>query len=196
MKVGLWGLVIGLLAWSMGCQQQARPPGMSANALSPPGPDQESWDVRYMITELGVEAESSLPRATLVAAYMARYEIPDSTYLLLKPDTASLEKQVQAFLFDEMGDSSAVVLADEIRYLEDARRFEAQGAVEVTTAKGRRLEGEQLHWLEAERMLRTDGFVRITTEKEILQGYDLVADEDLESYSLARVTGQLTLEDS
>ena len=43
--------------------------------------------------------------------------------------------------------------------------------------------------------VRTPGFVRIRTPKENVQGYNLVADEDLETYTLARVTGQVTYEE-
>lgn len=179
-----------------GCQQQPRGDFDAAEVEEAMRPDQESWDVHYVITEVNEGEAASQPRLALVAGYMARYEVPDSTYLLLKPDTSAQEQRVRAYLFDAAGDSSAVVVADQMRYLEAARRFEAWGEVEVETQEGRRLESERLHWFEDTRQLTTEGFVRITTEHEQIQGYDLVADEDLEAYTLARVTGQVTVEDS
>jgi hypothetical protein len=65
----------------------------------------------------------------------------------------------------------------------------------VVTPDEKTLESEHLVWLEDDRKLRTPGFVRITTPNERVQGYNLLADEDLSTYTLARVTGQVTVED-
>ena len=162
-------------------------------------PDQESWDVRLGMSEDG------RPRAHVVAPYMAKYEREDSSYALLLPaadglasdslGVDSLRVRVTAYLFDEEGDSSATLEADRMVYLDEEGRFEARGDVVVVTREGKRLESEHLLWYEAEREVRTPGFVKITTPTERIQGYELVSDEDLDEYTLARVTGQVTVED-
>jgi LPS export ABC transporter protein LptC len=151
---------------------------------------QESWEVHFSV------AEGEQPRMAIAAGYMARIEEADSTYLLLRSDPAgdSLQRVV-ALLFDEAGDSSAVVRADVLYYFEDERRFESRGNVVVDTFDDRRLETEHLVWDETDRKVRTPGFVRITTPKEHVQGFELEADENLEHYTLARVTGQVLVED-
>jgi hypothetical protein len=78
---------------------------------------------------------------------------------------------------------------------EDQRRFEATGNVDVVTPEDKRLESEHLVWYEDNRTLRTPGFVRIETPTERVQGYDLTADEDLETYTLNRMTGQVIVEE-
>lgn len=178
-------LVAGLLA---GCERQAAPPTMEA-VRSEGAPDQESWDVRLAVSEDGV------PRAYLEAPYLARYERRDSTFSLLQSPPDSLAGRVTAQLFDEAGDASATVRADRLFYYDRERRFEAQGNVVVITPEGKRLESEHLAWREDERRVRTPGFVRITTPTERIQGYDLVADEDLDNYRIARVTGEVTVEE-
>ena len=90
---------------------------------------------------------------------------------------------------------SATIRADRIVYRDAAGRFDARGQVVVTTASGKRLEGEHLTWHEEEGRITTPGFVEITTPTDRIQGYGLRADENLDSYQLGRVTGQVTVED-
>ena len=91
---------------------------------------------------------------------------------------------------------SATIRADRIVYRDAAGRFDARGQVVVTTARGKRLEGEHLTWHEEEGRITTPGFVEITTPTDRIQGYGLRADENLDSYQLGRVTGQVTVEDA
>ena len=152
-------------------------------------PDQESWHTRFDVLD------GDRPRMQVHAGYMGKYEIEDSTYMVLRGHPDSLESRVLAHLFDENGDSTATILADEMTYFEKERRFESRGNVIVTTTDLKRLETEHLIWLEIDRKVNTTGFVRITTPKENIQGYDLIADEDLENYEISRVTGQSVVED-
>lgn len=91
---------------------------------------------------------------------------------------------------------SATIRANRIVYHDAAGRFDARGRVVVTTATGKRLEGEHLAWHEEESRITTPGFVEITTPTDRIQGYGLRADENLASYQLGRVTGQVTVEDA
>ncbi|PSQ99092.1 MAG: hypothetical protein BRD48_05140 [Bacteroidetes bacterium QS_9_68_14] len=91
---------------------------------------------------------------------------------------------------------SATIRANRIVYHDAAGRFDARGHVVVKTATGKRLEGEHLAWHEEEKRIATPGFVEITTPTDRIQGYDLRADENLDSYQLGRVTGRVTVEDA
>lgn len=196
-----YGLLIGgvLLTFGTGCERRAEaPPPMAALHIEDE-PEQESWDVRLGMSEDG------RPRAHILAPYMAKYEREDSSYALLLPAADSLDAdrlsadslgvRVTAYLFDEQGDSSATLKADRMVYLDEEGRFEARGNVVVVTREGKRLESEHLVWFEAKREVRTPGFVKITTPTERIQGYNLVSDESLDQYTLARVTGQVMIED-
>jgi LPS export ABC transporter protein LptC len=157
-------------------------------------PDQESWGV-----DLAVEM-GGVPRARIQAPYAARYERPDSTFARFRDapgasDTLAAPGRVLAEVFDGDGARSATVEADRLDYYEDQRRFVAEGRVVVDARGDKRLEAERLTWDEAAAELRSDGFVRITTPTERLQGYRLVADESLDTYRLARITGQVEVED-
>jgi len=65
----------------------------------------------------------------------------------------------------------------------------------VTTQSEKRLQSEHLTWDEADRKIRTNRFVRIVTPSERVEGYGLVADEDLDTYQIGRFTAQVTIED-
>lgn len=172
-----------------GCDDPAGNVPTMAELRSEQLPDQESWMTRFDVLD------GDRPRVRIYAGYIGQFEREDSTYMLLRGHPDSLAGRVEAHLFDEKGDSSAVITADEMRYFQNERRFEARGNVVVTTTDAKRLETEHLIWMEIDRKVSTTGFVRITTPTEFIQGYDLVADEDLETYEIARVTGQSVVEE-
>lgn len=170
----------------VGCEQR-----YEQEVLAPePGerPDQESWDVTVILEMDGK------PRARLQAPYLARFEYADSTaahFTMLPEDP----RRVFVDVFDSEGQPSATVEANHIVYREEYRVFDATGDVIVVGRDQRRIEGEHMTWDEASAELRSKGFVRITTSTERLSGYDLVADESIETYTLARITGQVEVED-
>lgn len=160
-----------------------------------PEPAQESWDVRFTVYESPTGDDATRPRMEMRAGYMAVYEQGDTTYTVLQSEADTTAGRVTAFLFDTAGDTSATIRANRIRYYDRSRQFEARGAVVVDTREGRHLESETLFWNERSRRVRSPGFTRLTTPSEQVQGYDLVADENLDFYTLARVTGKGTFED-
>lgn len=175
-----------------GCEREPATAPSMEDVRSEISPHQESWDVHYRVSETNADAVESRPRLDIDANYMATYETEDSTYTLMLGDSL---QRVTAQFYDEVGDSSATVRANRLILYEEEDRFEARGNVVATTPDDRMLESEHLIWYEKEREVRTPGFVRITTPQERVQGYDLVADENLESYTLRRVTGQVLVEE-
>lgn len=172
-----------------GCFDQSdRPVGVAPPPVTAPAPDQESFDVELY------ESSDGKIRYLIRAAYMATYETADSSYVLLSRRTVN-DAHVRAELFDSDSDASTTIEADEIRFFETDHRFEARGSVVVRTSSQRTLETEFLVWRENDRRVVAPGFVRIVSPKEDMQGYGFDADENLESFSLQRVTGQYYLED-
>ena len=139
-------------------------------------PDQESWDTRFYMSEKGV------PRLTIDAPYMSKFESADSAYTLLRGLAEG--DSVVARVYGEGGVLEATIVSGEMRYFEADQRFEARDAVRVTTESGRRLETDFLLWMELEALIRAPGFARIYAPGEELRGYDLTADERLDEYTL------------
>ena len=165
------------------CEHQEGNNMTMAELRSERDPVEEIWDVQVKSSEEG------RPRVYIEADVMRKYENADSTYVVLESDSAG--SRVTVRLFDEFGQPSAVIKADQVIRREEEGRFEARGDVEVVNIDGERLESEELRWTEDERIIRTHTFVRIQTPTERLEGYDLEAAEDLSTYRLERVTGRV-----
>ncbi len=149
-------------------------------------PAHESWGTEFYVSEDG------RPLVVITAPYTRQYDRKDSTLTVL---SSAGQERVFAIIMDDDGAQSSAVTADEIRYVEQSRNFEALGAVVVVTESGRRLETEQLSWNERSDSIYAPGFVRIFTPDENIQGYSLESTKNLSTYSLARVTGQVYVEE-
>lgn len=191
-RPGSWLVMTALClaaVWlSAGCERRTRSSPVPADTTAGPVPRQVSFDAAFRLTRSG------RPRSILRAQRMEQYETEDSTYTVLRgPSDTS---RVRVYVFDPAaGDSSATITADRVVLHSAENRFEAYGDVVVTTRDGRRLQSEHLTWNEADRKIRTRRFVRIQTPTERVQGTGLVADEDLDTYSIGRFTAQVEVDE-
>ncbi|NBB75539.1 MAG: LPS export ABC transporter periplasmic protein LptC [Bacteroidetes bacterium] len=189
-----WALIIGLLGLTLnlGCGRRASTPA-AAEGPDEAAPRQVSYDARFALNQ------GERRRAAIAAGRMEQYSRGDSTFSLLlgAPDTlqARAPSRVTAWLFDAEGDSSATLTADSLIYFDARGQFEAFGDVEVVTQTDKQLRSEYLTWDEADRMIRTDRFVQITTPSERVEGYGLVAEENLDTYQIGRFTAQVTIDE-
>lgn len=180
-------LLFAVVLFGSGCEMHES--GVSVQTLKDDdAPISESWDTNMVISEEG------RPRLRMSADYMARYESPDSTWMVLTGADEDTDR-VRVVIFDVDGDTSAVVTSQRIIYHERARRFVARGDVDVQSGKDRSLESEHLAWSEDTARVRTPGFATIRTPTETLSGYGLDADENLTDFTLTRVTGTVLIED-
>lgn len=189
-RAGAWVAAVLLV----GCGPREAVPTV-AELQATTGPTRESWGVDFRIDDDGQR------RVHVESAYMAEVEInPDSAYVLLQVAPGSLAterpdslRQTIAYLFDEQGDSSAVIVADQLFVYDEDRRIDARGQVVVTTREGKRLETDFLIWMEHDGEIQAPDFFRLTTATEQIQGYDLEADERLDTYVMRRITGRVQL---
>lgn len=181
------GVAGGLLLSLMACERRAPSSRAAPDTTSGPTPRQVSYDAQFRIHDGGQ------PRATLVAGRMEQYDTEDSTYTLLRSPSDSL--RVRVYVFDENGDSSATITADRVLLYSAEDRFEAYGNAIVVTKDDKTLQSEHLTWHEVDRKIRTQRFVRIQTPTEQVQGTGLVADEDLDTYSIGRFTARVEMDD-
>lgn len=188
-----------LLASASGCTPRESAPTAPVDELGEAArPIQESWRPRMDVSE------GERPAFRLAAPYLARYDRGDSTFTHFgpAPDALADTGRVYLVLFGDTGAVSARVVANTLVYLDGERRFEAEGAVRVTTVRAdgaRALTTEILRWSEDDRRLLAPGFARLTTEdvsgEEYIEGYRLEADEALRDFTLENVTGRVRVED-
>ncbi|HRK75045.1 MAG TPA: hypothetical protein PLL64_12270, partial [Rhodothermales bacterium] len=148
-------------------------------------PTQEIEEVSLEILEEGK------PKLRVQAGSMARFERGDSVFALL--GVGKSKKPVRVALFDPSGKPSANISMEKLRFEEATLHLTATGNVQVETATGRRLQAEHLIWDNVTRKLTTKGLVRMISDQEQLQGYDLVTDESMTNYSVRKLTGQVRI---
>jgi hypothetical protein len=148
---------------------------------------QESWDIVLNVSNQGV------PRMKLAAWHMERYDDPDSLFTFFEHNPQVAGDVVRATFFDTVGVESAVLTAESVRFDEESEHLIAVGDVRVISSSGRLLESETLHWDQAERTIEVPGSVYLQTEDETIRGFDLVADENLDTYVIRRITGTVVV---
>ena len=189
LRTGQLALLLCVSVFSFACRPQAQERVTLADVSEELKPRQESWDADLLISNDGV------PRTILSAAGWQEFAQGDSIITLLTSDPDDPDNRVTALMFDADGVQSAEVKANEMQFFNDEDRFEATGNVIVVTATERTLETERLLWWESTGKILAPGFVKLTAPRETIQGYELDSDENLENYTLGRVTGQILVEE-
>ena len=140
-------------------------------------PDQVMENTTITFTEEGVKS------AVIYAKHLAVYEKLD-----LKK-----ARGVRVDFYDQEGNHTSVLVADSGLIQEKRQNLEALGNVVVTTEEGIKLETSSLRWDPQKRKIVTDDFVKITKKKDVITGYGLEADEELEHLVIKkRVKGKIT----
>ena len=177
--------VLLLATMGAGCRRQSPHTVAPTESDLEERPAHESWGTDFRVSKDG------LPTLRIRAPYTRRFERGDSSLTILTDDG---EERVIATIFDAEGEITATVKANEITYVEEQGRFDAFGAVDVVAESGS-LETEHLYWLENTKMLYAPGFAKLYEKESYIQGYEMEATEDLSSYTMARVTGQVEVEE-
>jgi len=81
------------------------------------------------------------------------------------------------------------------RYYEEKNLWEVRDSVVALNEKNEILETELLFWNDAEDLIYTDKFVRITQEDKIIRGYGLESDPKFLSWTIKKVTATFYLDD-
>ena len=97
---------------------------------------------------------------------------------------------VEIDIYDGAGRKKTRILADSGRYVSEQRLYVMMGNVSVSNLiEEQELKTPILFWDERYREIYTDTVVKITTEKEILNGIGLRAKQDFSQYKIIEPTG-------
>ncbi len=129
-------------------------------------------------------------QALITADYVEWVEEEDNLIQLLQ----GIDNKVEVEIHDSSGAISAMLEAYRVSYYESETRFVAEGEVVIQTSDDRTLVSEWIEWEEADRLLRTDRFVQITTSDEVVSGTGLEAAENLSSYQIGRFRAEVVLD--
>jgi len=138
----------------------------------------ENIDVLY--------SDSGFVKMKLTAPVLERYMDNKDPYMLFP-------KGMKTLFYDRLFNITSRLSAEYgIRY-ENSQRMEARKNVEVINEKGDKLNTEHLTYDQADGKLRSDEFVKITTEDEIIYGTGLEANEDFSRYRIFNIKGIINL---
>ena len=68
-------------------------------------------------------------------------------------------------------------------------------SVVITTLRHEKLETEELTWNDKTGSLETDKFVKVSSPKEVIYGYGLIANDDFSYWKIKAVTGRIEAKD-
>lgn len=94
--------------------------------------------------------------------------------------------QPTVVFYDEGGETRTTLVSDAGEYYEDRRDMLAYGNVVVRSMEGEVLETDSLFWNNSRRKILSDSFVKLTRRGNIITGYGLECDADLESVEIKR----------
>jgi LPS export ABC transporter protein LptC len=166
-------ILISLLLFFFACSnEEPKSPAPAVNV-----PDQVMENSTITFSDKGINS------AIIWAKYIEVYEKLD-----LKK-----AQQVRIDFYDKDGVHTSVLVADSGRIQERKHKFEALGNVVVTTDEGVKLTTESLRWDPDINRIVTDDFVTITKNQNVITGYGLEADQQLNHIVIKKqVKGKIT----
>ncbi len=143
-------------------------------------PDRVTTGAEYLFTDSG------LVRQRLRAGRIAEWSS--------EPRRTEIFDGLELVFLDSAGGQRSVLTSNKGMILPGEQRMEVNEEVVFINAKGERLETEQLTWHQDSARVRTDKAVRIQRGADVIHGMGLDAAEDMSSYTIRRITGELYLE--
>ncbi len=137
-------------------------------------PDQEFYGAEIRLLRAGI------PRMTVSARHITRFENID--LLLLKGN-------VEAHMFDEYGNHSGVMTADEGDVIQKDLMMVARGNVVVRSDSGLVLYADTLYYDQGANQVVSDGFVTMVSPYDSLSGRGFSASPDLKNWEIKNTGG-------
>lgn len=166
-----FGVVLVVAMVAAACSSKEEPKETLAIVTTPGKvPDEEFQD---FVTQ---ESDSGRVEWRLMAPKADRY---------IKRKLVLLDKPTIEF-FDKQGKLRTTLVAETGEYAEESRNMLARGNVVVRTIDGDVLETDSLLWDNAREKILSDAFVRLTRQDDIVTGWGLEADPDMDSVDIKR----------
>lgn len=144
------------------------------------GPIREAWDVELFYSE-DFRVKVILKADKVLEFQNGDREFPEGIYLKF---------------FNEFGQLTSTLRANEARYFKADDQWRARGKVEVVNLeKNEQLNTEELFWKPAREEIFTESFVSIRMQDEVLYGEGLRAKQDMSDYTILRPQGEFVLTD-
>lgn len=98
--------------------------------------------------------------------------------------------------YDQKGDVTSTIRADYSIYFEDEGRWIAKFNVVATNEKGETLNTEYLIWLQNEKKIMSDQFVKINTSDGVIYGDGFESDQTFSSWEVVNGRGVINIQEN
>lgn len=142
-------------------------------------PMEESENVKIIYSDSGYS------KMVIEAPKLERFNI-DKPYTEFKDG-------IHVTFFNKLGEKESELFADYAIDYEKENMMEAKGNVVVINVNGDKLNTEHLVWIESEKKIKSNEFVKIETKEEIIYGDGLDANEDFTQYRIKNIKGIITI---
>jgi len=150
----------------------------STEILEYEGPFQEADDLVMLYSE------TAQVKIRLKAKKLWEYENGDREF----PEGIFME------FFDENGDISSTLRADEAYFYKEENKWRGRGDVEIRSLENnQQLDTEELFWKPGEQVMYTDKFVTITENGEVMSGTGMRAAQDFSWYGFGDPEGTFSI---
>lgn len=145
-------------------------------------PDQEMKDVDVLYTSSGkVKFRLIAPLVLQYGGEKSFNEMPEGVEVLVYDSAMNVSSRLTSnYAIDQTY----------------ARKMEAKEDVVVINEKGEKLNTEHLIWDLEKDEIRSDVFVKITTDQQVLMGEGLVSNQDFSDYRILSPRGVINLKDA
>lgn len=124
-----------------------------------------------------------------ISAPLMEHYVGDSSYI-------ELSKGVHVIFFNDSLQPQTELTAEYAINKERESIMEAKRNVVVVNEKGEKLNTEHLIWDKNTRTIRTEEFVKITTEDEVIMGNGMEADEHFAVYKIKQIKGIISIKEN
>ena len=133
-----------------------------------------------------VFSENAQPSIIIEAEEAIRHSVDD-------PYT-EFTKGMKLSVYNDEGEIESTLTANYGRMNDGSTQMIAKDDVVVINESGEQLNTEDLIWDQEEAIIRSDGFVKISTPTEIIYGNGFISNDNFTDYTIFRITGTVQVD--
>jgi len=164
-----------LIIFLYSCGEEKLKPKVDLTIEAENVPVQESWDSKIIFTENGKI------KGILFTKHLRAYDKPKEKLL----------DDVKVEFYNEEGRKTSQLTSKRGK-IDDITQdmYAIDSVVAVNDSEHVKLETNELMWRKKDEKIVSDKFVKITTDKEIIEGYGFISDQHIKNYVIKNVTYQ------
>lgn len=129
---------------------------------------------------------------------ITRYRIEAEEWLMYEQNEDSaywyFPKGIYVEQFDSIFAAETIIQGDTATFYKKDQIWRLDRNVHIENIEGRRFDTQQLFWDQKKRIIYSDSAIRITTDKEVIEGLGFMSNEQITKYTILRTTGIFTIE--